>query len=259
MRAEADAPVGPEDRAHHVQQRPLEIREREAAIDGEPFELVEDRIVRRVDRVAAVAAPERDHVDRRLLLLHRVDLRGRGLGAQHVLGVEEERRARRARRVPLIERELVEVVVHRLDLPVVAHLVAEAEERVLDGAPHLRDRVQAAERQLLAGKRDVDDLLAQPPVELVAGECPLALVDRSFEPLADAVQQHPGLAVAHRAERQRELALAPEEPDAHVLDRVGARRVGDRAARLGFVRLPVDLAQVFTSSGRGPNGRSPGS
>ena len=57
------------------------------------------------------------------------------------------------------ERELVEVVLDRLDLAVVADLVAEAEERVLDLAPHLRDRVQLAERQLLARQRDVDDLL----------------------------------------------------------------------------------------------------
>ena len=97
------------------------------------------------------------------------------------------------------------------------------------------------------------------PVELLAGERPLALVDRGLEPLADAVEQHAGLAVADGAERLRELALAAEVADAHVLDLVGRRRVGDRAARLGFVRLPVDLAQVFTSNGRGPNGRSPGS
>ena len=75
VRAEADAPVGPEDRAHHVQQRPLQVGERQPAVDGEALELVEDRVVRRVDRVAAVAAPDRDHVDRRLALLERVDLR----------------------------------------------------------------------------------------------------------------------------------------------------------------------------------------
>ena len=48
--------------------------------------------------------------------------------------------------MPLREGELVEVVLDRLDLPVVAHLVAEAEERVLDGPPDLRDQVQLAER-----------------------------------------------------------------------------------------------------------------
>ena len=90
------------------------------AVDREPFELVEDREVRRVDRVAPVDAAERDHVDRRLALLHDVDLRGRGLGAQQRVAVEEEGVARRARRVPFRERELVEVVLDRLDLAAVA-------------------------------------------------------------------------------------------------------------------------------------------
>ena len=60
-------------------------------VDGEPLDLVEDRAVRRVGRVAAVDAAERDHVDRRLLRLHHADLRRRGLRAQHVVVVEEER------------------------------------------------------------------------------------------------------------------------------------------------------------------------
>ncbi len=63
--AEANAPVGAEDRAHHVQQRALEVGEGQPLVDREALELVEDRIVRGVDRVAPVAAPERDHVDRR--------------------------------------------------------------------------------------------------------------------------------------------------------------------------------------------------
>ena len=58
----------------------------------------------------------------------------------------------------------------RLDLAVVAHLVAEAEERVLDGAADLRDRVQVAERELLAGERDVDHLVAEAALELLVGE-----------------------------------------------------------------------------------------
>ena len=57
-------------------------------------------------------------------------------------------------------------------------LVAEAEEDVLDLAADLRDRVQVAERQLLARERDVDHLLAQPPVELGA----LELVARARRP-----------------------------------------------------------------------------
>jgi hypothetical protein len=120
VRAEADAPVGPEDRAHHVQQRPFRSASVRPRSTARPFELVEDRVVRRVDRVAPVAAADRDHVDRRLALLERVDLARRGLRAQQPVVVEEERRAVRARRVPRVERELVEVVLDRLDLAVVA-------------------------------------------------------------------------------------------------------------------------------------------
>src|SRR5439155_558338 len=138
--------------------------------DREPLELVEDRVARRRDPIAPVDAPDRDHVDRRRLLLEDMDLRRARLRAQHVRVVEEERVARRARGVGRQEGELVEVVLDRLDLAVVAHLVAEAEERVLDHAADLRDRVQVADGQLLARERDVDHLLAQPPVELLVAE-----------------------------------------------------------------------------------------
>ena len=76
----------------------------------------------------------------------------------------------RARRVPRVEGELVEVVLDRLDLAVVADLVAEAEEGVLDLPPRLGDRVQVPERKLVAGQRDVDDVLGQRAVELGALE-----------------------------------------------------------------------------------------
>ena len=146
--------------------------------------------------------------------------------------VEEERVARRAGRVRRRERELVEVVLDRLDLAVVAHLVAEPEERVLDGAPHLRDRMEVAERQLLARQRDVEHLVAQAPVELLVGELVLPLGDRGLETLADPVQEHPALAIAHLAQRKREVALAAEVLDAHLLERRRGRG-SDRVSRLG--------------------------
>ena len=107
------------------------------------------------------------------------------------------------------ERELVEVVFDGLDLAVVAHLVAEPEERVLDGAADLRDRVQMAERQLLAGERDVDHLVAQAPVELFAGERTFAFLDLGFEPLANPVQQGAGFAISNLAKAQRERLFRP--------------------------------------------------
>src|SRR4051794_914095 len=79
VRAEADGAVGPEERAHEREQRPLQVGERDPAVDGEPLDLVEGRRVRRVDRVAAVDAAGRDHVDGRVAPLHRPHLRRRGL------------------------------------------------------------------------------------------------------------------------------------------------------------------------------------
>src|SRR6185437_13014547 len=135
--------------------------------------------------------------------------------------------------------ELVEVVFDRLDLRVVPDLVAEAEERVLDDAADLGDRVEMADRQLLAGQRDVDDLVAQAAVELLVLEQLLARGDGALEALADAVQEHAGLAVADAAERLGELALAAQVADARVIELTGATRSGNRGARLTLVRLPV--------------------
>src|SRR5262249_31195283 len=80
---------------------------------------------------------------------------------------------------------------------------------------------------------------AKAAVELLVGEPLLALGDGRLEPLPDPVQQHAALAVAHLAQRKRELALAPEVADAHVLDRVARLRGGDRRGRLLLVLLPV--------------------
>src|SRR5262245_38333387 len=57
VRAETDAAIRPVERAHHVEERSLEVGERQPAVDGEALELVEDRVVRRVDVVAPVAGP----------------------------------------------------------------------------------------------------------------------------------------------------------------------------------------------------------
>src|SRR3954462_4051311 len=244
VRAEANAPVGPEDRPHHVQQRPLQVGERDVPVDGEALELVEDRVVRRVDVVAAVSAPDRDHVDRRLALLQREDLRRRGLRPQQPLVVEEEGRAVRARRMPRVEGELVEVELDRLDLAVVPDLVAEPEEGVLDLTPGLRDRVEVPERQRVAREGDVDDVFGQRALELGALEGFAPLRERRLEPVAQRVERHPGLAVAHGAQRLGQLALAAEVADARLLQLGGARRARDRALRLGFQGLGVHRATV---------------
>ena len=181
-------------------------------VDGEALELVEDREVRRVDRVAPVDAADRDHVDRRPALFHLVDLRRRRLRAEQRLLVEEERVARRARRMPVGEAERVEVVAGRLDLAAVDDLVAEAEEDVLDVAAHERRRVERAARaqlrrpEQLGRQRHVDALGREPLLELGARELLLAGGERRLDRLAHGVERHAGLAVAHVAQRELERA-----------------------------------------------------
>ena len=138
------------------------------------------------------------------------------------------------------EGELVEVVLDGLDLPVVAHLPAEAEERVLDGAAHLGDRMEVTERQLLAGEGDVDDLLAEPPVELLALERLLARGDRLLEPRRgsrSAACRSRGR--VPRAARGRAGAFAPEIGDPHLLELGGSpgrRRRSPSRSLLGSIR-----------------------
>ena len=204
-------------------ERAGEVGERDPLVHGEPLDLVEDRRVRRVGRVAAVGAAERDDVDGRLLRLHRPDLRRRRLGAEHRLVVDEERRERRARRVAGREVEGVEVVARRLHLAAVDDPVAEPEEDVLDLAPDLGDQVQPAAGVAAGGQRDVDALGRQPRIELRPRQLGLAGVDRGLEPLAHGVQRHPGLAVAHLAQRLLDRALAAQVLDPDGLD-LGRRR-----------------------------------
>src|SRR3954454_10774333 len=88
-----------EQRAEELQHRPLQVGERDAAVDGQALDLQEDRRVGRVGRVAAVAATGRDQVDRRLPRLHRADLFRRGVRAQHCGLVDVEGVELRARRM----------------------------------------------------------------------------------------------------------------------------------------------------------------
>ena len=137
------------------------------------------------------------------------------------------------------ERELVEVVLDGLDLAVVANLVPEPEERVLDRATDLRDRVQMADGQLLARQRDVDHLLAQAAVELLVRERPLAFADGALEPLADPVQEHAAVAIADPPQRLGELALAAEVADARIIELGGGRGGRDRFLGLALVCDPI--------------------
>src|SRR5207244_9060763 len=205
-------------------------------------------IVGRVDRVPAVAAADRDHVDRRLALLQGVDLARRGLRPEDVAFVEEEGRARRARRMPRVEGELVEVVLRGLHLAVFADLVAQAEERVLDLAPRLRDRVEVPERELVAGPGDVDDILGEGTVELGSLELGAAPFERFLQPVAEGVENHAALAVADGAQALGELAPAAEEADAGALELGEVLGPRDRALGLGFEGFRIHAATVPSPS-----------
>ena len=135
--------------------------------------------------------------------------------------------------MPEREVEGVEVVARRLDLAAVDDRVAETEEDVLELAPDLRDQVQVPAPDLRPGHGHVDALVGQSPVELRSRERRLAPVDRGLELLAQRVQRHARLAIAHLAQRELQLALAPEELDADVLDLV------DRRRRLGSPKRSV--------------------
>src|SRR5204862_2115916 len=91
---------------------------------------------------------------------------------------------------------------------------------------------------------DVDDVLGERALELGVLEVGSAGLDCLFEPGAQGVQGHPGLAVADAAERLGEVAFAAEVADARLLELVGARRARDRALRLGFQGLRVHRATV---------------
>ncbi len=144
--------------------------------------------------------------------------------------------------MPRREGELVEVVLGRLDLAIVAHVIAEPDERVFHDPPDLRYRVQPSTRRVLAGKGDVDALLDEPPVQLGPLERGSARGDGRLEPLAHAVQQHSRLPVADLAQGLLELTPAAEEANACRVELVERRGGLDGAQRVALERLGVHHA-----------------
>ena len=214
-----------------------------------------DRRVSRVRRVATVGAAERDDVDGRLLRLHRADLRGRRLRAQHGLVVEKDARERRARRMPRREVERVEVVPGRLDLATVDDRVAEPEEDVLDLAADLRDQVQMARApspRPAASRR--------PALPRGAGRGRHGQARSSRASIAvsrrsrSGVEGHTGLAVANVAQRLLERALAAQVLDAHRLDRRPSTTLPRRLRELPL-RAPAHPWGREGTSGPDPRNR----
>src|SRR5574344_1978855 len=151
--------------AHHllreIRENALEICEaHRLGVDVKALDLVEIRAVRGVRRVAAIGAAGADHADRRLVVHHRADLDGRGLGAQEAVLAEPERVAavhRRMVRARVERREVVEAVLELRTVRDGETELAEDRRGLLDDAG---ERMLDAERLPAALKRQVGiDLL----------------------------------------------------------------------------------------------------
>jgi hypothetical protein len=142
-RSQPDPEVAHEEALHEVQQRALEIGERDVRVDGEPFDLREHRAVRRVV-VATIDMPGRDDADRRRLRQHRAHLHRARVRAQHDLVRHVERVLHVARRVILRDRERLERVPVGLDLRALGDREADLGEDLLRLEPDLREQVQVA-------------------------------------------------------------------------------------------------------------------
>jgi hypothetical protein len=142
-----------------------QVAERDAAVDGEPLDLVEHRRVACIERVTTVRAPGRDDVDRRSLRLHRPHLDGRGVRAQqHLFGLAQlhvERVLHGAGRMTGWEVERLEVVPVGLDLGALRNPVAHADEHVFELAPDARDRMQVTPPVPAAAGGEVDPVVHQ--------------------------------------------------------------------------------------------------
>jgi hypothetical protein len=224
VRAQADLALVAEDRAGEGQQRALQVGERDVLVDREPLDLVELRRVGRVG-VAAVDPARDDDVERRRRGHHRARLHRRGVRAQDDVGAHVERVRPLARGVRRRVVERVEVVEDVVDLGALLDVEAQAEEDVLDLAPHGREQVQPADGLgRRAGQRDVDAVGREARVELGRLELRDAVVDEGLERFARLVGGAADLAALGRLELRdaaqdvRQLGLAAEEADAELLE-----------------------------------------
>src|SRR5580700_1522813 len=121
-RAQARFSGGPKEFAHEILDCALEFAEGDVRINRETFYLVEHVGVGRVWIITAVDLSRHDDAYGRLLLLHRVNLHGRGVRAQQMRlrsrwKIEIERIHHVARRVMFRDIQRLEIVIRRLDLP----------------------------------------------------------------------------------------------------------------------------------------------
>src|SRR5262249_34973476 len=237
-RPEADPRARPEHLAREELERPLEVGHRDAAVDRQPFDLVEHRGVRHVDDVAAIDLARHDDAHRRLLRQHRADLYRRGVGPQEGAVREVERVLHVPGGMVARDVERLEVVVVALDLGSLGDreaepgedrddLVAHAGQRVerpLRGPPPRQGEIEppAAALGLALRRRRGRQPRVEQPLELALG-------------LVGGGADERALLGRQGAERSQELcqrALPAEHADADGFELARRLRRGDGRPRL---------------------------
>ena len=236
--AEADARLRAEHPAGELEERVLEVGERDAPVHGEPLDLVELGLVGGVGRLVAVALAGDDDADGGLVRLHDARLHRRGVGAQErreaavrvAVRVEPEGVEHVAGGVVLRDVQHLEVVAVPLDLRPLGDLEAHVPEDGLDLAHDDGGGVVAPVGGGPARERDVDGVGAEPIRERGLNRI-AAFLEPLFEDILRLVGGGPGGA----ALLLRELRDAPQHlrhpaGAAQVLDAPRFERVGGTGA-----------------------------
>ena len=160
VRCQSDPRVLAEHRLRELEQRPLEVAERDALVHGQALHLMEHGKVRGIGGLAPVHAARRDDEHRRLLRLHGPDLHGGRLRAKEQVGpaghVDVQRVLHGSGRMVGPDVEGLEVVPVRLDLWALHHAIPHPREHVDDLVLDRRERMQRAGTEPPARQRDVD-------------------------------------------------------------------------------------------------------
>ena len=232
----------PKKRAQEIDQRALQMAQREVAIEDQALALVEHRRVRRVV-VGAVGAADDDDADRRRLRQHGADLHRRGLRAQHRRRLVALRR--QVERVLVGARGMMRRDVERGEIHPVGFDVGAFGDRAAHGAEDRGDLLHgAADRVDQAGlararrQGGVEAFCRQPGVEFGVLQFGAAGLDQGGERVLELVQRGAALAallgrgLAEVAQQGGEPAVAAERGDA---DGVPGAQVGGGGERcFGF-------------------------
>ena len=166
-----------------VVERALQVGHRDALVDDQALDLVEDRGVRGVELVGAVDPAGAHDVDRRLAARACVRI---CTGEVWVRSTTPESSRARRRRCPASARagwsggdvERVEVEPLRLDLGALGDLVAHGDEHVGDALRAWWSAGAGRRAGAVPGQRDVDGLLDEDPLVALGLELGLAGVER---------------------------------------------------------------------------------